>query len=189
MSAGVVPLASAACGLAQLEGRRSQACRCSRGRRSSESDSEPRDRLGGPPQRHPSGVGDPLTQTPLRRACRPQRPSSPLIAQAHRGPTPPEARYHRPSPCTVAWCYRRDTAKRLSRSVHAWHARTELNAACLCPARLSPVGTAVGSRAPASSAPWPGRFACRPRRSKGTGCRCRDRARGRRGRRRSARHP
>jgi hypothetical protein len=101
-SVSVVPLAAAACGPARLEGRRSQACRCSRGRRPSESDSEARDRLGEPPQRHPSGVGDPLTRTPLRRACRPQRPSSPLVAHAHRLPTPPEARYHRPPPCTVA---------------------------------------------------------------------------------------
>jgi hypothetical protein len=81
-------VASAACGLAQLEGRRPQACRCSRGRRPSESDSEARDRLVVPPQRHPSGVGDPLTRTPLRRACRPQRPSSPLIAHARRTPNP-----------------------------------------------------------------------------------------------------
>ena len=88
MSACVVPLASAACGLAQLEGRRSRACRCSRGRRPSGSDSEGRDRLGVPPQRHPSGVGDPLTRTPLRRACRPQRPSSPLIAHADWGDQP-----------------------------------------------------------------------------------------------------
>ena len=84
VSACVVPFASAACGLAPLEGRRSQACRCSRVRRPSESDNEARDRLGVPPQRHPGGVGDPLTRTPLRRACRPQRPSSPLIAHAHR---------------------------------------------------------------------------------------------------------
>ena len=98
----VVSIASAACGRAQLEGRRSQACRCSRGRRPSESDSELRDRLGVPPQRHPSGVGDPLTRTPLRRACRPQRPSSPLIAHAHPDTPPPEARYHRPPPCMVA---------------------------------------------------------------------------------------
>ncbi len=95
-------VASAACGLAKLEGRRSQACRCSRARRPSGSDSELRDRLGVPPQRHPSEVGDPLTRTPLRRACRRQRPSSPLIAHAHRGPTPPDARYHRPPPCMVA---------------------------------------------------------------------------------------
>ncbi len=78
--------ASAACGLAQLEGRHSQACRCSRVRRPIGSDSELRDRPGVPPQRHPSEVGDPLTRTPLRRACRPQRPSSPLIAHAHRVP-------------------------------------------------------------------------------------------------------
>src|SRR5664280_2965729 len=110
MSAGVVPLASAARGLAQLEGRRSQACRCSRGRRRSGSDSEARDRLGVPPQRHPSGVGDPLTRTPPRRACRPQTPLSPLVAHAHRGPTPPDARYHRPSPCAVAWTGRRALA-------------------------------------------------------------------------------
>jgi hypothetical protein len=79
-----VSVASVACGLAQLEGRRSQACRCSRAHRPSGSDSEPRERLGVPAQRHPSEVGDPLTRTPLRRACRPQRPSSPLIAHAHR---------------------------------------------------------------------------------------------------------
>src|SRR6266567_9065759 len=35
-----------------------------------------------------------------------------LIAHAHRGPTPPDARYHRPPLCTVAWCDQRDMAKR-----------------------------------------------------------------------------
>lgn len=50
----------------------------------------------------------------------------------------------------------------------------------ICATRLSPVGTPAGSRALVSSAPWPGRFACRPRRNKETGCRCRGRARGRR---------
>ena len=89
-------LASAACALAPLEGRRSPGCRCSRGHRPSGSDSEARDRLGVPPQRHPSGVGDPLTQTPLRRACRPQRPSSILMAHAHRGTDSAGRKYHRP---------------------------------------------------------------------------------------------
>ena len=64
--------------------RRWQACSCFRGRRPSGSDSELRDRLGVPPQRHQSEVGDQLTRTPLRRACRPQRPSSPLLGHAHR---------------------------------------------------------------------------------------------------------
>jgi hypothetical protein len=101
----------------------------------------------------------------------------------------PDAMYRRPPPCTVTWCCPRDTTTHPSHSVHARYAHAKPNAACLCPVRLTPVGTAVGSRAPASSAPWPGRFGCRPRRSRGTGCRCRGRARGRRGRRRSARRP
>jgi len=50
----------------------------------------------------------------------------------------------------------------------------------ICATRLSQMDTAAGNRAPVSSARWPGRFACRRRRSREIGCRCRGRARGRR---------
>jgi len=78
-SAFVVALLGAAWGVVRLEGRRSRACRCSRGRHPSGFGSEARDRLGAPPRRHPSGVGDPLTRTRLRRAFLPQRPSSSFV--------------------------------------------------------------------------------------------------------------
>ena len=77
----MVSVALAPCGLAQLEGRRSQAYRCSRARRPSGSDSGVRDRPGVPPRRYRHEIGDPWTRTPPQRACRPQRSSSPLIAQ------------------------------------------------------------------------------------------------------------
>ena len=66
----VGPLAVASWGVVRLGERRSRACRWSRARRPSGSDSEARDRRATLPQRHPSGVGDRLTQTQLRRACR-----------------------------------------------------------------------------------------------------------------------
>jgi hypothetical protein len=81
----VVPLAVASWGVVRLGERRSRACRCSRGRRPSGSDSEARDRRATLPQRHPSGVGGPLTQTQLRRACRLQRPCSLPIIRGSRG--------------------------------------------------------------------------------------------------------
>ena len=84
-SVSVVPLAVASWGVVRLGERRSRACRWSRGRRPSRSDSEARDRRATLPQRHPSGVGGPLTQTQLRRACRLQRPCSPLIVRGSRG--------------------------------------------------------------------------------------------------------
>jgi hypothetical protein len=81
----VVPLAVASWGVVRLRERRSRACRWSRGRRASRSDSEARDRRATLPQRHPSGAGGPLTQTQLRRGCRLQKPCSPLIVRGSRG--------------------------------------------------------------------------------------------------------
>jgi len=70
VSVSVVTLAVASWEVVRLGERRSRACRWSRGRGPSGSDSEARDRRATLPQRHPSGVGDRLTQTQLRRACR-----------------------------------------------------------------------------------------------------------------------
>jgi hypothetical protein len=81
----VVPLAVASWGVVPLAERRSRACRWSRGRRPSRSDNEARDRRATLPQRHPSGAGGPLSQTQPRRACRLQRPCSPLIVRRRRG--------------------------------------------------------------------------------------------------------
>ena len=85
VSVFVVPLAVASWGVVRLGERRSRACRWSRGRRPSRSDSEARDRRATLPQRHPSGADGPLTQTQPRRACRLQRPCSPLIVRGSRG--------------------------------------------------------------------------------------------------------
>jgi hypothetical protein len=63
-------------GAARLAGRRSRACKCSRDRRVSGSDSEARDRRAVLPRRHQRGVDDWLTQTPLRRACQLRKPCS-----------------------------------------------------------------------------------------------------------------
>jgi hypothetical protein len=81
----LVTLAAASWGVVRLGGRRLRACRCSRGRRPSGSDSEARDRRAELPQRHPSGVAGRLTPTRLRRACRLQRPCSLLIVRPNRG--------------------------------------------------------------------------------------------------------
>ena len=71
-----VPVAVASWGVVRPGGRRLRACRCSRGRRPSGSDSEAMDPLAAPLQRHRSGVGGRLTRTRLRPACRLQRPCS-----------------------------------------------------------------------------------------------------------------
>lgn len=72
----VVMLAVAALRVVRLGGRRLPACRCSRGRRPTVCDSEATGPLAAPLQRHPSGDGGRLTRTPLRPACRLQRPCS-----------------------------------------------------------------------------------------------------------------
>jgi hypothetical protein len=72
-------------GAVRLGGLRSRACRCSRGHRPSECDTEARDRRATLPQRHQRGVGGSLTRTPLRRAYRLQRPCSLPIVRAYSG--------------------------------------------------------------------------------------------------------
>jgi hypothetical protein len=84
-SVSVVSRAAACCGVVRLGGRRWRACRCSRGRRPSGSDSEARDRHAALPQPHPIAVDGRLTRTRLRRACRLQRPCSPPICSCLRG--------------------------------------------------------------------------------------------------------
>jgi hypothetical protein len=74
VSVSAVPLAVSSWGVARPGERRQRACKCSRGRRPSRSDSEATDRPSVPPQRRPSEVDGPLTRTRLRRACRLQRP-------------------------------------------------------------------------------------------------------------------
>ena len=69
-------LGVASWGVARLEERRWRACRCSRGRRPSGSDSEPRDRHATLLQPRPILVDGRSTQTRRRRACRLQRPWS-----------------------------------------------------------------------------------------------------------------
>ena len=72
-------------GAVRRGGLRSRACRCSRGRRPSGCGTEARGRRATLPQRHRSGVGGSLTQTPLRRAYRLQRPCSLPIVGAYFG--------------------------------------------------------------------------------------------------------
>jgi hypothetical protein len=74
VTALVVQPFGAAWGGVGLEGRRSRACRCSRGRRPSGSDSEATGRRVELPRRHPGAVGGLLTRTRLPRACRLQMP-------------------------------------------------------------------------------------------------------------------
>ena len=76
VNVSVVPLAVAAWGVVRPGGRRLRACRRSRGRRPSGSDSEATGPLVVPLRRHLSGVGGRLTQTRLRHAFRLQRPCS-----------------------------------------------------------------------------------------------------------------
>ena len=75
-SVSVAALSVRVWGVVQLGERRLRACRCSRGRRPSGSDSEATAPLAALPQRHPSGAGGRLTRTRLQRACRLQRPCS-----------------------------------------------------------------------------------------------------------------
>ncbi len=75
VSVSAVPLAAASWAV-RPGGRRSRACRCSRGRRPNGSDSEAADRRARAPQRPRSGVGGRLTRTRLRHACQLQRPCS-----------------------------------------------------------------------------------------------------------------
>ena len=80
VSAGsIVVVFSGAVRLGEL---RSRACRCSRGHRPSGCDTEATGRRVTLPQRHRRGVGGSLTQTPLRRAYRLQRPCSLPIVRA-----------------------------------------------------------------------------------------------------------
>ena len=72
-------------GAVRLAGLRWRACRCSRGHRPSGCGTEARDRRATLPQRHRRGVGGSLTQTPLRRAYRLQRPCSLPIVRAYFG--------------------------------------------------------------------------------------------------------
>jgi hypothetical protein len=69
----VVSPAVGAWGVARLAELRLRACRCSRGRRPSRSDSEPRDRHGALPQPHPSGVDGRTTQDSRWDLVRPSR--------------------------------------------------------------------------------------------------------------------
>ena len=83
VSVSVVRLAVAAWGVVRLGGRRLRAYRGSRGRRPTGCDSEATARRVALPRRHPSEAGGRLTRTRLRRACRLQRPRSPLIVRAN----------------------------------------------------------------------------------------------------------
>jgi hypothetical protein len=72
-------------GVVRLGGLHSRACRCSHAHRPSGCDSEARGRRATLPQRHRRGVDGSLTQTPLRRAYRLQRPCSLPIVRAYSG--------------------------------------------------------------------------------------------------------
>lgn len=72
----VVILAVGALGVVRLGGRRLPACRCSRGRRPTGSDSEATGPLAALLQRHRRGVGGRSTRTQPRHACLLQRPCS-----------------------------------------------------------------------------------------------------------------
>ncbi len=74
VSVSVLAPAVAAWGAVRPGGPHSRACRCSRGRRPSGSDSEATGPLAALLQRHRSGVGGRLTRILLRHACRLQRP-------------------------------------------------------------------------------------------------------------------
>jgi hypothetical protein len=78
-------------GVFRLGGLRSRACRRSRGHRPTGSDTGAKGRRATLPQRHRSGVGGSLTRTPLRRACRLQRPCSLPIVRAYFGSASPRS--------------------------------------------------------------------------------------------------
>jgi hypothetical protein len=86
-------LGAGSCGVVGLGGRRLQACRCSRGRRASGSDSEARDRPAAVPQRHPSGSGPILTlgdlcPPPTQPVTRPTDPSVSSLLSVYGTQTP-----------------------------------------------------------------------------------------------------
>ena len=101
-SVSVAPLVVPPWGVVQHGERHWRACRCSRGRRPSGSDSEATAPLAALPQRHPSEAGGRLTRTRLRRACRLQRPCSLPTCLCFRGKSASAHRSQRPVPDATA---------------------------------------------------------------------------------------